>query len=541
MNNDFTIVKAAIACLLILSVNGCDTDITGNRFENQAPNTELSVRDTSLVDNLSDDARLSSTVFASWSGDDRDGFIASFDVRFYQSDESRSPEEGWTNTVRNDSLILLPIPRGERTANVVLEVRAIDNDGLKDPTPARTIFPIQNSPPEIRFDNFELPPDTTFGYVSFAWVATDPEGESNLDRIEISLNDSLNFVSIPADNDFITLVGNVDREDPLQSETDARIFLGRGYQTSTLTVPGLKLDSDNTVYIRAVDQTDTTSVRQEYTWYVKKTNSDILFVNDFRKANSPIQVDFHLSILEEYLPPGKSVDVWTVTTPFVSGSAGNVPRSDLLPPSAEPALRQFLGSYSNIYWISTNTINSVTANNLPFVAAGLDIFFDNGGSMMVHSPVTLPPDPEDNLGNPALLLLPITDLVAFPDSLRPTLRIQNGTLTAAPFEVPGTGQSLPVLRSNSLVFTTLPYSAAGANSIPLMTTSYTYVTQSGTQGPWTGVNTVASISADRRIALFSLPLINESSGAIQFSDESGDTEAAKDAIKLILESLNFPQ
>ena len=160
---------------------------------------------------------------------------------------------------------------------------------------------------------------------------------------------------------------------------------------------------------------------------------------------------------------------------------------------------------------------------------------------MVHSPVTLPPDPEDNLGNPALLLLPISDLVTFPDSLRPTLRLQNGTLTESPNEVPGTGMSLPTLRANTLLFSSLPYSAEGTNSIPLLTTSYTYVNQSGGQGPWTGVNTVASISADRRIALFSLPLVSESSGAIQFSDESGDTQAAKDAIKLILESLSFPQ
>jgi hypothetical protein len=70
-------------------------------------------------------------------------------------------------TTRNDSLILLPIPRGERIADVVFEVRAIDNDGLKDPTPARTVFPIQNAPPMLRLSTFELPPDTTFSVISF--------------------------------------------------------------------------------------------------------------------------------------------------------------------------------------------------------------------------------------------------------------------------------------------------------------------------------------------------------------------------------------
>ncbi len=51
-------------------------------------------------------------------------------------------------TLSSDTLILLPIERGSRTANVAFEVRAIDNEGIKDPTPARTVFPIQNSPPE---------------------------------------------------------------------------------------------------------------------------------------------------------------------------------------------------------------------------------------------------------------------------------------------------------------------------------------------------------------------------------------------------------
>ncbi len=68
------LLVCVIGCLIQM---GCDSDITGTPFENQAPDTELSVRDTSLVDNLNEDNRLISTVFASWSGDDPDGFIQS--------------------------------------------------------------------------------------------------------------------------------------------------------------------------------------------------------------------------------------------------------------------------------------------------------------------------------------------------------------------------------------------------------------------------------------------------------------------------------
>ena len=160
---------------------------------------------------------------------------------------------------------------------------------------------------------------------------------------------------------------------------------------------------------------------------------------------------------------------------------------------------------------------------------------------MVYSPVTLPPDPEDNLGNPALLLLPITDLITFPDSLRPTLRIQNATPTQALNEVPGTGQLLPTIQNDGLIFTTLPYSSDGPNVIPLMATSFTYITQSNSQGPWTGVNTVASMSSDQRVGLFTLPLVSESSGEIRFTDATGDPEVTRDAVKLLLEGLSFPK
>ena len=521
-------------------VAACDSEIGGAEFENMAPQTELSVRDTSLVDNLGANDRFSSTIFVSWTGDDSDGFVASFDVRFFDESENPGPEELWTETTSTDSLVLLPIPRGFNDANVTFQVRATDNEGLKDPTPATTVFPIQNAPPDLRLGSFDLPPDTTFGLISIAWVATDPEGPENLARIEIALNDSVNFVALDPAIDYITLVADVDRNDPAQTVAEARVFEGRGFAGTDVFVPGLLLDNDNTLYLRAVDQTDTTSATVSFSWFVKKSQSDILVVNDYRKVSSPLIMDYHLGVLEEYLPDGKAVDIWTITTPFFQGSAGNVPRSDLLPPSADPTITQMLAEYKHIYWVTTASINSISSNNLPFVAPVLDGFFSNGGTMMVHSPVSLPANPEDNLGNPALLLLPVDNLISFPDSLRPQLRLTQGAKMNATNEVPGTGLQMPTLVSEVFLVAILPYEATGANTIPLADAEFTYVTRSSATGPWTGHSTVASISNDRRVGLFSLPLINEASGAIQFVGEDGNQDGARDAIHLLLESLNFP-
>lgn len=519
---------------------GCDSDISGEALGNLPPDTQLSVRDTSLVDNLSESERLSSTVFVSWTGSDPDGFVAAFELRFFDQGDVRAPEEGWLRTTRYDSLVLLPIPRGDRAANVVFEVRAIDNEDVRDPEPARTVFPIENSPPTIRFNSFELPPDTTFHVFSFDWIAEDPEGESNLDRIEVSFNDSVAFTALPPDAAFVTFIGNVDRDDAGQSTTDAEVFIGRALQRSGISVPGLRLDAENTLYLRAVDATDTTSVPLNFTWHVKKPTGRVLFVNDHRKASFLTVQNYHLALLRDYLPLDARVDVWTVTEPFVTGNVGNAPRSDALPPSADPTIRRMLASWEYIYWVSTNTVNAVGGNNLPFVAGVLDLFFDQGGKMMVHTPVTQPRNPEDNLGNPAILLLPLSELFIRPDSLQ-RMELGRGAAVTAAGTLPGVAEPLPALESRNFYINELPFFAEGANTIPLYEGEFVYLTRFGNRGSWIRPRTVVSISADRRIGLFGLPMVNEQSGEGHLVGADGDSQAPQNAVKLMLESLGFPK
>ncbi|MBO6576395.1 MAG: hypothetical protein JJ896_16910 [Rhodothermales bacterium] len=529
------IISAVVAAAFLAA---CDTGFEGERFDPRTPDTELAVRDTSLVDNLAGNIRLTSTVLVSWSGTDPDGFVSGFEVRFFGTTEPATGE--WTFTTSNDSLVLLPIPRGERIADVVFEVRAIDNEGLVDPTPARTVFPIQNSPPTIRLGQFELPPDTTFPLVSFSWRADDPEGLANLSRIEISLNDSTTYVPLEPDVDFVTLVGPTDVSGGLA--TDAEVFTGRGFFRSGQTVPGMRLNEENTFYLRAVDQTDTTSVIERYTWYVKAQTSDVLFVNDYRKSTNPRMATYHLGVLQDYLPAGREVDVWDLTRPFTTGSAGGTPRSESLPALADPTLAQTLARWNYIYWLSTSTTDRISTNNLPFAAASMDTFFDNGGKLMVHSPVSLPIESDEAEVNPAIFLMPITELITFPDSLRPSLRLAFNAPLTPTGTLPGVSEPMPPLKSSGFQINTLPYVATGANVIPLYDARYRYVTRQGSrQGTWTGPSTVASISGDRRVGLFAIPLINEQTGADLLVGENGDPTAPVRAVHLMLESLGFPR
>ena len=523
-----------------LIVAGCDTDISGDSFENEAPETQLSVRDSSLADNLADEDRLTSTVFASWVGDDPDGFVESFEFRFYDVSFAPGPEEDWVQTANNDTLVLLPIQSGNKVADVVFEVRAIDNEGIKDPTPARTVFPIQNSPPTIQVSSFDLPPDTTFPIFSFAWRATDPDGDQNLERIEISLNDSINFVSIPIDADFITFQAQNFGRDAASGTVDTDVFLGRGFIPTDIDVPGLRLNADNTMYIRSVDATDTTSVVERYSWYVKPSESTILFVNDIRKNTNPRLSAYHQDLLLSYLPVGSAFDIWNVTDPFVTGNTGNAPRSEALPPNAVPTLQQFLAQYEYIYWISSASTNSVSGNNFPLAASVLDIFFNGGGKLMVHTPVTAPLDAEANASNAAVAILPLNDLTVVPDSIRRISLSPSSTL-AKLNDLPSVSEPLPNLTVQEFIVGPLPFIATGASIIPLYEAEYEYQTLDRASGPWPESKLVASISADQRVGLFTLPLINEQTGNPIITDTEGNDELAREVIRLMLESLGFPK
>jgi hypothetical protein len=328
-------------------------------------------------------------------------------------------------------------------------------------------------------------------------------------------------------------------------ETEARVFLGRGFgrgQAEQITLPGLRLDAENTIYMRAADVTDTTSALERFTWYVRQPKSDVLFVNDYRVETAPTVVGYHLDLLRAYLPAGKEIDVWDISRPYGTGSAGNTPRSEALPATADPTLAQTLSQYRYIYWVSTNSTNNITRNNLPYAASVMQPFFDAGGKLMVHTPISLPEREEDNLGNPAILVLPLDELIAIPDTLRPSLRLTTGADLTPQNALPGSGASLPPLEADRTIINTLPYAVTSESVVPLYTAAYSGISASNPRDrpDWAGPSVVASITQDQRVGLFALPLINASDGEPLLVGQDGDQDAGRRAVQLMLESLGFP-
>jgi len=552
----------------------CDAGFSGEPGANLPPETELAVRaadltealsdtvavpgdtlimggDTTIVDEfIVDTLRFTSLVEVNWSGTDPDGFIEAYEIRFYDARDMIGDEVGWARTTRRDSLVLLPIPPGSPTANVAFEVRSIDNEGAVDPTPARTVFPVRNTPPTLRIGRAEAPPDTTWPAASFAFAADDIDGEANLVAIEVALNDTTaGFVRLPAETDFLTLVA----EDPRAAETEARLFIGRSGVPSETTLPGFLTDAPNTIYLRAVDAADFRSETAVYpdpdpdaeeTWYVQRVTSPILLANDYRSARNTVVLPYHREILDEYAGEG-NYDEWYLAEPFQVGVSSAVDAfSENFPSNPDPTLRLTLEFWDHIYWVSTNVTNRTISNNLPLAANFLDGFFEAGGTLFVNTAVRIPTSPEDNLGNNALAVLPLAGVFGFGSDSEyeefSAYFFLSADAPVTPEAALPTGATLPDLRLARFIENIFSY-PIGSDTVPLYSADFTAQLDDNSFVPWPGPDTIASLRGDGQVALFGVPLVNDFDGAPFLVGADGDPEAPQDAVKLILEALEFPR
>ncbi|MBD3232699.1 MAG: hypothetical protein GF315_03135 [candidate division Zixibacteria bacterium] len=185
-------------CLIALSIGvmialttGCSVDKVSEPYENSVPETHLflSFPDT-LPDSLAMPDTSTSTKIVHWYGDDIDGEV----VGFYHAWDDTSSDTAWTYTTENMDTFHVPIR--ETYGEFTFFVKAVDNEGAVDLTPAYITFPIINSPPEIRW-----PVDFELGYMevdfvgfdnmTFSWVGTDPDGDETIVKYYYHLGDTL--------------------------------------------------------------------------------------------------------------------------------------------------------------------------------------------------------------------------------------------------------------------------------------------------------------------------------------------------------------
>ncbi len=264
----------------------CKKNFIGNTTGNKAPETHVAA-DTII---RSGDTRFISQVRITWWGDDADGTVKGYEFSF----------DGiqWVFTTKQDSLFTLNLPAGKDTADFLFQVRAIDNNDVRDATPARLTYPLKNSQPQCAFfipaGSAAFPSKNTqrtFPAFKFFWNGTDPDGIDNLDHFELYFNDTTTPPYIVAAS--VTQAAFVAK-DLLSNTPDCEVYTGTNQKLPNL-IKGLKLNSNNIVYLRAVDKVGSRSpAAASYVFFCKKPINKTLVVNATFPYN-PARFTFYAS------------------------------------------------------------------------------------------------------------------------------------------------------------------------------------------------------------------------------------------------------
>ncbi|MEX2604030.1 MAG: hypothetical protein WD361_07495 [Gracilimonas sp.] len=361
---------------LSLFIVSCENGIQGDFNENQTPSTQLTLNEI----NLPEGKWLESEVEISWWGDDPDGYIIGYEY-YIGNNPPEDDESGWLFTTRTDSTFVLPIPKNSTNAEVKFTVRAIDNDEARDIDPPSLVFPIENSRPLVEFKVQEAPPDTTYRIASFGFTASDPDGNTNLNRLEIALNDTSSEESwkeLSLNVNFITL-----KIDDSQENAVAEVLLGKTATPSGIQFESVNVDGENELFVRAIDNAAEISIVAGNKWYVKKQTSRVLFLNDFSGTNTNSRAAFHLELLAGN--GISNVDYIDISDGDVVGST-RVQLSSAFPNRslASPTINMMLAEWDYIYWISNDL-----DRNIGYALELTQQFFDRGGKMFVNIPIEL--------------------------------------------------------------------------------------------------------------------------------------------------------
>lgn len=300
-----------IVFIAVAFLSSCKEDIVDVLLKNQPPETGIALHPDSVISPQPTRLRVN------WWGDDPDGIVIGFYIRWNEDD--------WEFTPANDSLFALKIGANDTTYNFF--VAAVDAEGngiydnniiqnqinygaepfldlnnnsirdedepfydigLIDPTPAEFSFPLKNSAPTIMWNDLSFVPDTSFPVMSFGWIAEDIDGDETILKINIVLNDTSNIENIISLDGSVRTITLRTNEFSSQNPLMEILIEGQENNINPEKLPGLVFDEFNFFYVQAEDISGAKSnfIRlPEYDpgdqWYVKKPVGDFLVVDDY--------------------------------------------------------------------------------------------------------------------------------------------------------------------------------------------------------------------------------------------------------------------
>jgi hypothetical protein len=358
-----------ILFLIVLCLQfSCRESVKGDLKPDQHPET-YTVVDTIL---RTGDNRYKTQIVINWWGEDPDGYIAGYEYSF--------DKVKWSYTLVQDSTFIVQLPEGADTFNFTFYVRAVDNDGLKDPSPAHIVYPVKNSPPEVSFvyptGAIIRKPAKTFPVLKFFWNGTDPDGAENLNSYELVWNDTTRPV-ITISAGFTSAI--FEATSLLGATSDCRVYQGNNMNLHPTLMPGLKLNDTNYLYIRSVDKVgEKSSFCASYPVYVRKPKSTTLLVNAYA-SSIQTREDFYTTNLTS-----AGVGSFDVTR---LNEVQNGAYTELAPDNITQAM--IFDLFKTIIWIGKDATYS-----LSLAEKTTDGFFTAGGKMFMAIEISSSMDPQ---------------------------------------------------------------------------------------------------------------------------------------------------
>jgi hypothetical protein len=328
----------------------------GDPYPNQSPETYISLK----AIHLTGEDRLNSVIRLEWWGTDPDGTVDGYELSF--------DEVNWTSTPNQDSTFQFAINAGSDTVDIDLWVRAIDNEGAFDQSPAFLKIPLKNTPPEVSYHRHLLPIDTAFNALALSWKASDLDGFESIESVQLKINDGEWFAM---SRSIETVV--ITPKDPGASgavDADVRLSL----QETLGTISGLRLNDVNDVFLRSIDIAGSSSnIDTLKSIFVRGRKHGLLVVG----AHSARPHSFYKTYLDQANLDYDFIDM-------VSDGGLDQPRI------WHPTFSIMLAQYEQVLLFS-NDVNHTNAQTnaddiiLEFASTSIQEYVDGGGKLLITS------------------------------------------------------------------------------------------------------------------------------------------------------------
>lgn len=442
-------ILICIAALLasFLPESGCVKEFPSQLLPNVPPQTFfwLYPSDTTIATGISKQE-------LRWWGEDRDGYVVGYLLAVVPNQLSIPHPDTLTYTfvTTTDSIISFPLRQARQT--FLVAIHAVDNtfayplpagshvrldpfpywdknvDGFFDSSDARLDnlinsmdlsgatqrFPTRNTPPTISYvadasnDTLDAqPPLISFTVAAFSWVGHDFDGDETIASYRLSLNDSTfaNPLIVSSNVTTVTLAVPRGRSDSATSMTvDADVLFGTSPALRKLgTLPGLRMDAPNALYVQSVDVAGDRSTFLPFpskgrSWYVEKPRGKMLMVIDYVIGGDSAAVrQFYTDSV--FTRIGISYDMLNLRAGTM------VPATQHL----NPAFIKTLKLYNCVFWYSDAAPSLALARTSLF-----DYWNSADGGHLIYSAKYTDPDAIPDAGHAYRDIAPLDSLASAP-------------------------------------------------------------------------------------------------------------------------------